>query len=74
MIAVKSNPKFFCTGYPGHDNLIMISNPVWWMDHEKSILNWLDLHIPTGRLVYGGGFVLEFKSPQHQTLFCLKWQ
>ena len=74
MINLKSNPKFFCTGYQGHDNLIMISNPGWWVDNEELILNWLDVNISTGRRVYQGGFVLEFESAQDQILFCLKWQ
>jgi hypothetical protein len=58
------------------DNLgsygLIIEDYVWWMDHERDILNWMADNLPNG-IEHQQGAILYFPTDQDRVSFLMRW-
>jgi len=52
--------------------LLMIVDYVWWMDHERDILNWMVDNLPRG-IEHQQGMSITFDTEQDRLMFLLRW-
>ena len=51
---------------------VVIADFAWWIQNEKGIYDWMEQHLPKGRM-HHEGMVLSIPSGELVTQFLLQW-